>query len=172
THQHKITADETYQASRKKDANERARSANQFARPKAAASALAATAFLATPTVALRTEDLEAIVPYNIPEEITYYETGADVFAILLVMLVLVYWHPWTKWTFLQFWRTAPCHAQTCTQTGSSSTHEGAQTGATYLVEPFPEMRTFINRGTQTDNLSRTSRILARDSVVGAGHGA
>ena len=91
THQHKITADESYQASRKKDAGERARSANQFARPKAAASAIAATAFFATPSAATRTEDMTALILYHLTDEVAYYETGAYVFAFLLVTMVLIY---------------------------------------------------------------------------------
>ena len=74
THQMKITADDTYQASRKKDAAERAK-------------------------------------------------------------------------------RTAPCQAEATTQAEPVTTQTGAQTDATYLVQPFPEMRTFTNRGVQTDSL-------------------
>ena len=166
THQHKITADESYQASRKKDAGERARSANQFARPKAAASAIATTAFFATPTAATRTEDMTALILYRLTDEVTYYETGAYVFAILLVTMVLIYWHPWTKWTFPRFPRTAPCLTEATTQTGNPSTSNGAQTDATYLVQPFPEMRTFRHRGIQTDNLSRTSRHSSIETVL------
>ena len=41
-----------------------------------------------------------------------------------------------------------------------------AQTDASYLVQPFPEMRTFANRGIQTDELSRGSRHSSLETVL------
>eukprot|EP00439_Symbiodinium_sp_Y106_P034028 s6529_g4.t1 len=162
THLHKITADETYQASRKKKATERAQSANQFARPKAAAALVAAAATLPSTVDGRRWDDTDAVVLYQAIPEI-YIEAGPYVFLIVLVL-------PWTAigWpTTVRRLNTAPCQSDVATRTDSvDEATTDAQTDATYLQQPLPDMRTFMNRGAQTNSLIHGSSHRSLETLL------
>ena len=158
-HLYKNTADETYQASRKKKASERAQSANQFARPKAAAAMIAAAAILPSTADGRRWDGTDAVILYQTVPEI-YIEAGPYIFFIALFVLLLVYLRPWmsSEWPIsLRRFNTAPYQSDVATQTDSvtetTTATSDAQTDATYLQQPLPDMRTFMNRGAQTNSL-------------------
>ena len=159
THLHKLTADETYQASRKKKATDRAQSANQFARPKAAAAMFAAAAILPSTADGRRWDDIDAVILYQTVPEI-YVEAGPYIFFIALLVLLLVYLRPWmlSEWPIsLRRFVTAPCQSDVATQTDNDTeipqVTSDAQTDATFLQQPLPDMRIFMNRGAQTNSL-------------------
>ncbi|CAE7846298.1 TY5A [Symbiodinium microadriaticum] len=103
THMHKIVADDTYQASRKKTAVDRQRSAQQFAQPKAGwtgrAAAFAAAALTVAsqpaPTEAHRDDDVSGALTYYVPQTYSdYCETGYYIFLPILVIIFFIYVHP------------------------------------------------------------------------------
>ena len=103
THMHKIVADDTYQASRKKTAVDRQRSAQQFAQPKAGwtgrAAAFAAAALTVAsqpaPTEAHRDDDVSGALTYYMPQTYSdYSEAGYYIFLPILVIIFFIYVHP------------------------------------------------------------------------------
>ena len=76
---------------------------------------------------------------------------------IILVLLFLIYLRPWpsTSWVrHLAILNTAPWQVDASTQTEDEILlNEETQTDITYLVQPLPDMRTFLDRGCQTNSL-------------------
>ena len=93
THQVKLVADETYQAARKKTAQERAQSANQFALPRArAGQGAVGTAFFVTSVVAnivptTAAELYPAVVQTAMRQHVPYTDVLLDVLASLTTVL-------------------------------------------------------------------------------------
>ena len=151
THMHKIVADDTYQASRKKTAVDRQRSAQQFAQPKAGwtgrAAAFAAAALTVAsqpaPTEAHRDDDVSGALTYYVPQTYSdYCETGYYIFLPILVIIFFIYVHPTSAIqrliTFTWWTRTTRITNDVATQTEDTAS-----------ATTFTETR---NRWCQTDS--------------------
>ena len=145
THMHKIVADDTYQASRKKTVTDRQKSAQQFAQPRAAATAAAFAVFsaqVATSEAVRESTGTDLAVYTALPLDL-YTEAGYYVFFPLLVLMLILYLHPLDWMQRLITW-THTTSRQACDQATQTDFMPEATTSSTSTTQT-------ISRWCQTD---------------------
>ena len=181
THMHKIVADDTYQASRKKTATQRQKSAQQFAQPRsalssgAAASAAAFVAFsVGAPTGAATRDNVGTeMMPY-IPNSVGHYiEAGYYVFFPILLLLLITYLHPIEQFKRLITW-SLPTPRRTSDQAVQTEEVDGSHRETATQTASTTPART-ISRWCQTETAmyyspSQTPENLALDLQLVRGY--